>query len=89
MDSKTDENRSVFVKTDPVWFCRLTKNRPVPFEIFKNLKIFEIKNPKKTRLHFKIFCQNRIQKFVILRPTKFEEGAVGVKIEKNILTRSF
>jgi hypothetical protein len=34
-------------KTDPVWFCRLTKNRPVPYEIFKILKIFEIKNPNK------------------------------------------
>jgi hypothetical protein len=32
MDSKTDENRLVFTKTNktgPVWFCQLTENRPV------------------------------------------------------------
>jgi hypothetical protein len=34
-------------KTRLIRFCRLTKNQPVQFDFFKNLKIFEIKNPKK------------------------------------------
>jgi hypothetical protein len=37
------------MKTDKIsggWFCRLTKNHSVKFEIFKNLENFEIKNSK-------------------------------------------
>jgi hypothetical protein len=90
MHSKTDENRSVFIKTGKPGldrFCRLTENRPVPFGIFKNFKN-EIKNPKKIRLHFKNFDQNKIQKFIVLRPGKIKEDAAGVKIGKK-LTGSF
>jgi hypothetical protein len=41
MDSKTDENRSVFMKTNKiglVWFCWLTENRLVEFIFLKKLK---------------------------------------------------
>jgi hypothetical protein len=57
------KNQSIFVKIDKtglVWFCRLTENQRVEFEIFKKLKNFEIKIPKKTSIHFKNFDQNRI-----------------------------
>jgi hypothetical protein len=50
MDSLTDENRLVFMKTDkigPDWFYRFTENRSVQFKVFKNLRNFKIKNPKK------------------------------------------
>jgi hypothetical protein len=33
----------------------------------------KIKKSKKTRVHFKIFGQNRIKKFKVTRPTKFGE----------------
>jgi hypothetical protein len=39
-------------------------------QIWIFLKI-EIKNSKKTRVHFKVFGQNRIQKLEVTRPTKF------------------
>jgi hypothetical protein len=86
------ENRWIFTKTDetnPVQFYRFTENRPVEFEIFKNLRNFEIKIPKKTILHLKNFGQNKIQKYVAFRPRKIEKGAAGVKIEKIISTGSF
>jgi hypothetical protein len=41
MNSFTNENWPVFVKTDKtglVWFCQFIKIRPVEFEILKNLK---------------------------------------------------
>jgi hypothetical protein len=49
---------------------------------FKILKIFEIKILKETRVHFKIFGQNRIQKFEIARPTKLDEVKIIWKIRK-------
>jgi hypothetical protein len=61
-------------ETSPDRFDRFSVNRPVKFEIFKNLKTFEIKNYKKTRVYFKIFGQNRIQKHEVTHPTKFGEG---------------
>jgi hypothetical protein len=54
------KNLSAFVKTgetDLDRFHQFSVNRPV------NLKIFEIKNSKKTRADFKIFGQNIIQKY--------------------------
>jgi hypothetical protein len=60
MDSKTNKNQSVFIKirkTGPVLFCRLTENRPVQFKIFKSLKIFEIKNPKKLAFILRILVK--------------------------------
>jgi hypothetical protein len=81
MDSLTGENRLVFMKIDKaglVWFCWFTKNRPVEFEIFKNLRNFEIKNPKKTSDYLKDFGQNRIQKFIVFRPEKFKEVLTGL-----------
>jgi hypothetical protein len=48
-------------------FHQFSENRPVKYEIFKNLK----KNPKRTRVHFKFF--GGIQKFKITHPTKFSE----------------
>jgi hypothetical protein len=64
MDSFTDENWSVFMKTNKpglVRFCRFTENRPVEFGIFKTLRNFEIKILK-TSNYLKNFGQNRIQK---------------------------
>jgi hypothetical protein len=49
-------------------------NQPVKFVFFKNFKIFEIKNSKKTRVDFKIFGENIIQKFEVTHPTKIREG---------------
>jgi hypothetical protein len=54
---------SVFVKTGEISlvssaFCKLSDE-------FKKNENFEIKNSKKTRGDFKIFDQNRIQKFKI------------------------
>jgi hypothetical protein len=60
-------------ETGPDRFHWFLKNRPVKFEIFKNLKKFEIKNSKKTRVHFKIFCQNGSKKIEVLRARKFTE----------------
>jgi hypothetical protein len=81
MDSKTDENRAGLVFVD-----LLKTNR---FHLkFSKFCFFE-KIIKKTRLHFKNCGQNRIQKFIVLRPGKIEEGATCVKIEKNNLTSSF
>jgi hypothetical protein len=54
------KNLSAFVKTEETdldRFHQFSINRPV------NLKIFEIKNSKKTRADFKIFGQNIIQKY--------------------------
>jgi hypothetical protein len=48
-----------------------------------------MKNPKKTRHHFKNCGQNRIQKFAVLHPGNIEEGAAGVKIKKKHLTGFF
>jgi hypothetical protein len=42
----------------------------------------EIKNSKKTRVHFKIFGQNRIQKFKVMCPRRFGEVKNDVKIER-------
>jgi hypothetical protein len=47
MNSFTDENWPVFVKTDKtglVRFCRFIKNRPVEFEILKKFEIKILKN---------------------------------------------
>jgi hypothetical protein len=46
------------------------------------LKFFKIKNSKKTRVYFKIFGQNRIQKIEVTHPTKFDEVKIEGKIEK-------
>ncbi len=44
----------------------IVENRLVRFdEIFENLGNFEIKISKKTRVYFKIFGQNRIQKIKV------------------------
>jgi hypothetical protein len=42
----------------------------------------EIKNSKKTRVHFKIFGQNIIQKFDVTHATKFSEVKNGVENRK-------
>jgi hypothetical protein len=47
------------MKTGPDRFHRFSVNRPVKFEFFKNLKTFEIKNSKKTRINFKICGQKQ------------------------------
>jgi hypothetical protein len=52
------------VKTDGDRFYRFIENRLVKFEILKKIKSFEIKNSKKTRVHFKIFGENQIQKIL-------------------------
>jgi hypothetical protein len=44
---------------------------------FQKIEFFEIKILKKN------YCQNRIKKFIILRPGKIEEGVASVKIGKN------
>jgi hypothetical protein len=48
------------------WFLwkpvQFSVNRPVKFEFFKNLKTFEIKNSKKTRVDFKICGQKQYLK---------------------------
>jgi hypothetical protein len=46
------------------------------------MEIFEIKISKKTRVHFKIFGQNRIQKFKVTHPTKFDEVKNSVETKK-------
>jgi hypothetical protein len=49
---------------------------------------FEIKNSKKTRVHFNILCENRIQKLEINRSAKLgeekTEGQTG-KIENQLV----
>jgi translation initiation factor IF-3 len=80
MDSKTDENQKK-------WSGSILSAYWKPIGSILNFQKFKIKNLKKTRLHFKNCGQ--IQKFVVLRPEKIEEGAMGVKIEKTILTSSF
>jgi hypothetical protein len=45
--------------------------------------IFLNTNSKKTRVHFKIFGQNRIQKFEVTQSAKFVEVQNVVKIMKN------
>jgi hypothetical protein len=52
------------------WFI---KNRSVKFKIFKILGHFELKNSTKTRVYFKNFGQNQIQKFKVMHPIKFIE----------------
>jgi hypothetical protein len=54
----------------------------VKFEILKNLENIKIKISKKTRVYFKIFGQNQIQKFERTRPTKFIEVQNIIKIMK-------
>jgi hypothetical protein len=49
-------------------FYRLIKNWLVKFDFFKKLE-----NSKKTKVYFKIFDQNEIQKFKVTHPTKFIE----------------
>jgi hypothetical protein len=76
MDLKTDKNQLVFMKTEKtglIRFSRLTENQSIQFDFLKKSKIFKIKNPKKTRLHFKNSSQNRIQKFISFHPEKIEE----------------
>jgi hypothetical protein len=51
------------------------------------MEIFEIKISKKTRVHFKIFGQNRIQKFEVTRPTKFDEVKNSVETKKKKIAR--
>jgi hypothetical protein len=46
------------------------------------MKKFEIKISKKTRRNFKIFGQNRIQKFEVAHPTKIREGKTEGKLRK-------
>jgi hypothetical protein len=70
------ENQIKINKTG--WF----KNRWVEFEIFKNLRNFKIKNPKKTRHNFKNFDQNIIKKFVVFHPEKFKQVCPAVKSRK-------
>jgi hypothetical protein len=65
--------RSKTSKIGDDWFYRFTENRPVKFNFFKKIKMF-----KKIRVHFKIFGENRIQKFKVMRSTKFSEIKNGV-----------
>jgi hypothetical protein len=48
----------------------------------ESLENFEEKNSKKTRVYFKIFDQNQIQKFKATRPIKFMKVQNGVKSGK-------
>jgi hypothetical protein len=64
------KNRS---KTGQIGPDRFSVNWPVQIEFFNNLKNFEIKDSKKTRVHFKIFGQNGIQKIKLTRSVKFAE----------------
>jgi hypothetical protein len=64
-------------------FYRFTENQAVKFEFFKILKI-EIKKSKKTSVHFKIFGENKIQKFEETCPTKFSKMKNVGKIEKKL-----
>jgi outer membrane protease len=60
---KLVKNWSVFMKTEETSldrFHRFLVNWPMNLNFFKKLKIFEIKNYKKTRADFKIFGQSRI-----------------------------
>jgi hypothetical protein len=59
----------------------------VEFEIFKNLRNFKIKNPKKTRHNFKNFDQNIIKKSVVFHPKKFKQVCLAVKSGKNRFDR--
>jgi hypothetical protein len=67
------KNRSKTGQTSPDQFQRFSVNWPVQIEFFNNLKNFEIKNSKKTRVHFKIFGRNGIQKIKLTRSVKFAE----------------
>jgi hypothetical protein len=77
MDSLTDENQSVFVKTnkiDPV-FYRFTENRSVEFEIFKILINFEIKNPKKLAFILRFFNKTEFKNskyFIVKNSCRFK-----------------
>jgi hypothetical protein len=65
--------------------CNFDENRSVKFEIFKILKTFEINNSKKP-VYFKIFDQNRIQKFKVTRPRKFGKVKMLENHEKRKLS---
>jgi hypothetical protein len=58
-------------------FHRFSVNRPAKFKICRNLKKI-----KKTRINFKIFGQNRIQKLKVNRSGKFEEAKIEGKTRK-------
>jgi hypothetical protein len=70
-------------KTGLVRFCRFIRTDRLNFNFFKNLSNFEIKNPKKTSLHFKDFSENRIQKSVAFHCRKIKAGLATVKIKKS------
>jgi hypothetical protein len=54
------------------------------FQIFNFFRNFQIKNSKKTSLHFKNFGQNGIEKHVVCRPEKIEQVCTAVKSGKKI-----
>jgi hypothetical protein len=63
------------IRKNPVWSgsVGLPKTDRFNLKIFKKLTNFEIKNPKKTRLNFKNFDENRIQKLISFHPRKIKE----------------
>jgi hypothetical protein len=53
------------------------KNRSKTSQSYLKVQKIEIKNSKNTRVLFKIFGQNRIQKIEFTHPTQFGEGNLG------------
>jgi hypothetical protein len=76
-------------KIGPDRFCRLTENRSVEFEIFKNLRNFEIKILKKLDIILRILVETKFKTllyFVVENSSKFVRLLKAGKID---LTDSF
>jgi hypothetical protein len=81
MDWKTAWKPADFHENQRNWSWFLV-NRLSKFEIFKKMNKFEIKNSKKTRVHFNILCENKIQKLEINRSAKLGEEKTEGQTEK-------
>jgi hypothetical protein len=85
MDSFTDENWLVFMKTGPARFCQFTENRPVEFEIFKILRNFEIQNPKKLSFTLRILIKTEFKILLYFIVEKSRQVQWVLKLKKIIL----